>query len=31
LVEFNPTQDLSNITEMVCGKIFKEITAKMLE
>jgi arginase family enzyme len=31
LVEFNPTQDLSNLTGMVCGKIFKEIAAKMLE
>ena len=30
LVEFNPTQDLSNLTEMVAAKIFKEIVAKML-
>lgn len=30
LVEFNPAQDPSNITEMVCGKIFKEIVARML-
>jgi arginase family enzyme len=31
LVEFNPTQDPSGLTEMVCAKIFKEIAAKMLE
>lgn len=31
LVEFNPTQDPSNMTGMVCAKIFKEIVAKMLE
>lgn len=30
LVEFNPTQDVSGVTEMVCGKLFKEIVAKML-
>lgn len=31
LVEFNPTQDPTGMTEMVCAKIFKEIAAKMLE
>ena len=31
LVEFNPTQDPLNMTEMVCAKVFKEIVAKMLE
>jgi len=30
LVEFNPTQDVSGLTEMVAAKIFKEIIAKML-
>lgn len=30
LVEFNPTQDSSNMTEMVAAKIFKELVAKML-
>jgi agmatinase len=30
LVEFNPTQDPSTVTEMVAAKIFKEIVAKML-
>jgi agmatinase len=30
LVEFNPTQDVAGMTEMVCGKLFKEIAAKML-
>jgi arginase len=30
MVEFNPTQDLSNLTEMVAAKIFKEIVAKMI-
>ena len=31
LVEFNPTQDLSNMTGMVAAKIFKELAAKMLK
>ncbi len=31
LVEFNPTQDVSGLTEMVAAKIFKEMCAKMLE
>lgn len=31
LVEFNPTQDVSGLTEMVVAKVFKEIAAKMLE
>ncbi len=31
LVEFNPTQDPSDLTGMVAAKIFKEIAAKMLE
>lgn len=31
IVEFNPTQDPLNLTGMVCGKLFKEIAAKMLE
>jgi len=31
LVEFNPMQDASGITEMVAAKVFKEIVAKMLE
>jgi agmatinase len=31
LVEFNPTRDSSDLTEMVAAKIFKEIAAKMLE
>jgi agmatinase len=30
LVEFNPTQDVSGMTGMVCGKLFKEIVVKML-
>jgi arginase family enzyme len=30
LVEFNPTQDPSTMTEMTAAKIFKEIVAKML-
>jgi len=30
LVEFNPTQDGSGVTEMVTAKIFKEIAEKML-
>jgi agmatinase len=30
LVEFNPTEDLANMTEMVAAKVFKEIVAKML-
>ncbi|RPH62064.1 MAG: agmatinase [Chloroflexi bacterium] len=30
LVEFNPTQDVSGLTEMVAAKVFKEIAAKML-
>jgi arginase len=31
LVEFNPMRDLSDITELVAAKIFKEIVAKMLK
>jgi arginase family enzyme len=31
LVEFNPVQDLSGVTEMVAAKIFKEIVVKMLD
>ena len=31
LVEFNPTQDVSDVTAMVAAKVFKEIAAKMLE
>jgi agmatinase len=31
IVEFNPEQDLSGMTDMVAAKIFKEIAAKMLE
>lgn len=31
LVEFNPAQDVSGITEMVAAKVFKEIAPKMLE
>lgn len=31
LVEFNPNQDVSGLTEMVVAKVFKEIAAKMLE
>jgi arginase len=31
LVEFNPIQDVSGVTEMVAAKVFKEIAAKMLE
>jgi arginase len=30
LVEYNPQQDLSNLTAMVCGKILKEILGKMI-
>jgi arginase family enzyme len=30
LVEYNPLQDSSGITEMVAVKIFKELVAKML-
>ena len=30
VVELNPTQDVSDITEMVAAKVFKEIVAKML-
>lgn len=30
LVEFNPTEDLANMTAMVAAKVFKEIVAKML-
>ncbi|MBA3768413.1 MAG: agmatinase [Acidobacteria bacterium] len=31
IVEFNPQMDTSNITAMVCAKILKEISARMLE
>ena len=31
VVELNPTQDVSGVTEMVAAKVFKEIVAKMLE
>ena len=31
IVEFNPRQDVHNITAMVCGKLLKEIAAQMLE
>ena len=31
VVELNPTQDVSDVTEMVAAKVFKEIVAKMLE
>jgi arginase len=31
LVEFNPSQDPSGMTAMVCGKLIKEIAAQMLE
>jgi arginase family enzyme len=31
IVELNPTQDPSNMTEMVAAKTFKEIAAKMLK
>ena len=30
LVEFNPKQDVSQLTAMVCGKILKEILGKMI-
>jgi len=30
LVEFNPTQDPTNVTEMVAAKVFKELAARML-
>jgi arginase len=30
LVEYNPTQDVSQLTAMVCGKILKEILGKMI-
>jgi len=30
VVELNPTQDVSDVTEMVAAKVFKEIVAKML-
>ncbi len=30
VVELNPTQDVSGVTEMVAAKVFKEIVAKML-
>ena len=30
LVEYNPKQDVSQLTAMVCGKILKEILGKML-
>jgi arginase family enzyme len=30
LVEYNPRQDVSNLTAAVCGKILKELLGKML-
>jgi arginase family enzyme len=30
LVEYNPKQDVSQLTAMVCGKILKEILGKMI-
>jgi arginase len=30
LVEYNPTQDLSQLTAMVCAKVLKEILGKMI-
>jgi len=30
IVEFNPRQDVSQLTAMVCGKILKEILGKMI-
>ncbi|MBS1850374.1 MAG: agmatinase [Acidobacteria bacterium] len=30
LVEFNPVQDISGLTETVCGKLLKEILGRML-
>jgi arginase len=30
IVELNPTQDVSGLTAMVCGRLVKEIAAKML-
>jgi arginase len=30
LVEYNPTQDVSQLTAMVCGKLLKEILGKMI-
>jgi arginase len=30
IVEFNPKQDLSQLTAMVCAKILKEILGKMI-
>ncbi len=31
IVEFNPRMDVSGVTAMVCAKLLKEISAKMLE
>jgi agmatinase len=30
IVEYNPKRDVNGVTAMVCGKLFKEITAKMI-
>jgi arginase family enzyme len=30
IVEFNPKQDVSQLTAMVCAKILKEILGKMI-
>ncbi len=31
IVELNPAQDVSGLTAMVCGRLVKEIAARMLE
>jgi arginase len=31
IVEFNPAQDVSGLTAMVCGRLLKEIAAQMLQ
>ncbi|MEX0360908.1 MAG: arginase family protein, partial [Allomuricauda sp.] len=30
IVEYNPTRDINDMTAMVCGKLFREIVAKMM-
>ncbi|WP_422351409.1 agmatinase [Flagellimonas sp.] len=30
IVEYNPTRDINDMTVMVCGKLFREIVAKMM-
>ncbi|MDT0607461.1 agmatinase family protein [Croceitalea rosinachiae] len=30
IVEYNPNRDLNSMTAMVCGKLFKEISSKMI-